>query len=65
MGIVVRCDGGSNFRDDNLRQSEKANIPRVETEEGTMKVFKLEHSSNAEPSIVRIAAGDSKVTWVN
>jgi hypothetical protein len=41
-GIVVRCDGDSNIRDDKLKQWEKTEFPRVETEEGTVNDFKCE-----------------------
>jgi hypothetical protein len=41
-GIFVRCEGASNVRDVNLRHTEKAKAPRVETEEETVKDSKME-----------------------
>jgi hypothetical protein len=43
-------------------QSLKRKLPRLETEEGTVKVSKCEQEENAKVSIVQIVAGDSKVT---
>jgi hypothetical protein len=51
-GILVRCDGASNVTDDNPEPPEKTQFPRVETEEGTVKDVKREHSKNASDEIV-------------
>jgi hypothetical protein len=52
LGIVVRCDGVSNVTEDNLEQYEKTDSPRVETEEGTLKLVKLVHHEKARYLIV-------------
>jgi hypothetical protein len=46
-GIVVICDGASNVTDDNLEHPEKTPVPRVETEEGTVKEVRLWQPINA------------------
>jgi hypothetical protein len=46
-GIVVDFDGVSNVTDDNLKHSAKAELPREETEEGTVKEVRLGHMENA------------------
>jgi hypothetical protein len=40
-GIFVRCDGVSDAKEDNLEHPTKTKLPRVETEEGTVKDSKL------------------------
>jgi hypothetical protein len=41
-GISMRFDGGSNVKDDNSSHSSKIYLPRLETEEGTVKEVRLE-----------------------
>jgi hypothetical protein len=48
-----------------LAQLEKTYLPRVETEDGTMKEVRLEQSKKAPESILRIVAGNSNETVVN
>jgi hypothetical protein len=64
-GISVRFDGDSNFTDDSLMQYLKTDLPRVETEEGTVKEVRLEHLQKASESILRIVVGNSNETVVN
>jgi hypothetical protein len=61
----VRFDGDSNVTDDNLTHSVKTDLPRVETEEGTVKEVRLEQERKAQESILRILAGNANETVVN
>jgi O-acetylhomoserine/O-acetylserine sulfhydrylase-like pyridoxal-dependent enzyme len=45
--IVVNCDGVSNVTDVNLEQNSKAQSPRMETEQGTVKEMRLRQYENA------------------
>jgi hypothetical protein len=46
-GIFVTFDGVSNVTDDNFVHSSKTEVPRVETEEGTVKEARLEQLEKA------------------
>jgi hypothetical protein len=47
LGIAVNCDGASNVTDDNLEHPSKTELPRVETEEGTVKEVRLSQKKGA------------------
>jgi hypothetical protein len=64
-GIFARSDGASNVTSDNSEHRQKTLSPRIETEEGTMKEAKFEHSENDPNPSLRTVAGDSKVTVAN
>jgi hypothetical protein len=64
-GIFVICDGGPNVTDDNLLHHANTNVHRVETEEGTAKEVRQKHLQKASESILRIMAGNLKVTVIN